>query len=47
MDGDGWALCINSTQSVCEKQAYTDPFGTRAAYSAVELRHVVDFASAR
>ena len=47
MDGGGWPLCLNSTQSICDQEAYIDPYGTPATYTEAQLRHLVDFATAR
>ena len=47
VDGAGWPLCINSTRRICEQHAYLDPWGTPATYSEAQLRHIVDFATAR
>jgi hypothetical protein len=47
VDGDGWPLCINSTQHICEQEAYVDPWGKPAVYTEAQLRHLVAFATAR
>ena len=47
MDGGGWPLCLNSTQSICDQEAYIDPYGTPATYTEAQLRHLVEFATAR
>jgi len=47
VDGDGWPLCINATQRVCDQHAYLDPSGERAGYTKAQLVDVVEFARAR
>eukprot|EP01052_Picozoa_sp_SAG31_P006745 SAG31_NODE_313_length_17858_cov_34.811307_11_plen_212_part_00 len=47
VDGGGWPLCINSTRTICEQEAYQDPWGAPATYTEAQLRHLVGFATAR
>ena len=47
VDGDGWPLCINATQRVCDQHAYVDFSGERAGYTKEQLAGVVEFARAR